>query len=126
MPAVDVKIDGVNDGGWGLGAVFVTVKTTGVGTPTATSMARIGNSGWVHLEEVPDNDLTTIETPPGTRIVLPTTALGPTQLVPSLPVTASEIALVTFPGRKKKRKAFALVQKSALATISAPIIFFMT
>lgn len=82
-----------------------------VGAPTfellaGSKSARIGNFGLAHRDDVPERDFTTPRVPSGIRIRSPTLAVDETQLFPSLPVIASEMAL---PGRKKKNQACALL-----------------
>jgi hypothetical protein len=73
----------------------------------------MGSNGFVHLEDVPDNDLIVAAFPAGERRVSPTFAFSPTQFSPSEPVSESVILPVTLPGRKKKNQAFASADTEA-------------
>ena len=63
--------------------------------------------------------------PTGDGIESPTLRLLETQLSPSAPLNASPILLVTLPGMKKKKNAFALLAQKASTKGSRYASLFM-
>jgi hypothetical protein len=85
--------------------------------------ARMGLSDSVHRIDFPDSDLIIPVPPEGMRIVSPTFAFAGTQLFPSSPVMASEMAPVTLPGIKINQHPCRDIEIAHMTAVAA--ILFM-